>query len=430
MRRLAAALLAVAGTASLACAAALTPAEERIVAAVKERAPAAIELLERAVRINSGTLNVEGVRAVGDLFAAELRGLGFEARWAEMPREMRRAGHVVASRTGTRGKRVLLLGHIDTVFDKASGVPAWERRGEVVRGQGVNDMKGGVVVIVEALRALQRAGVLDGATVTVILTGDEERLGNPLAVAREAVVAAARRSEAALSFEAGFRARSGDHVTTGRRGSSGWVLEAGGRAGHARSVGSAAAGYGAIYEASRIVNGFRDVLEEGLTVNPGLALGGTSADYDETSASGTAMGKTNVIAARMQVMGDLRYLDAGQRDRAQQRMRDIAAQSLAGSRASIRFRESYPPMPETEGNLRLLAAYSEASVDAGLGRIQGRASSQGASGDIQFAAPFVDCLDGLGTTGRGSHSDEEEMDIASVERATIRAALLLHRLTR
>ena len=410
--------------------AALTSTEEGIVAAVKARTPAALELLERAVRINSGTLNVEGVREVGRLFEAELRALGFDTRWVDMPLEMRRAGHLVATREGTRGKRVLLLGHIDTVFDKASAVPIWDRRGDTVRGQGVNDMKGGDVAMVEAVRALHGAGALDGATITIVLTGDEERVGVPVAAAREAVVFAARRSDVALSFEAVFNLRAGPQATTARRGSAGWNLDIEGRAGHSRNVGSQSAGHGAVYEGARIVNGFREVLEAGLTVNPGIAVGGSSADYDDKTASGSAEGKSNIIAARMHVVGDLRYVDTVQRDRAQQRMRDIVSQNLPGTRATIRFREFYPPMPQTEGNQRILAAYSQASEDAGLGHIAGRAALDGGAGDIQFAAPYVDCLDGIGTAGNGSHSDEEEMQIASVERSAVRAALLIYRLTR
>src|ERR1700761_9442018 len=138
-----AAFLVLAGAAQ----AQLSETEQRIVAAVKERSPAALELLEKSVRINSGTLNPEGVRAVGEIYRAELDALGFKTRWIDMPPAMKRAGHLVATHDGGQGKRVLLLGHLDTVFEKASSVPLWERQGDRVRGQGVNDMKGGDVVM-------------------------------------------------------------------------------------------------------------------------------------------------------------------------------------------------------------------------------------------------------------------------------------------
>jgi len=98
----------------------LSPVEERIVAAAKGRTEDALALLERTVSVNSGTLNTEGVREVGRMFAAELEALGFRTRWVDMPESMQRAGHLLATREGKRGKRLLLLGHLDTVFEKES----------------------------------------------------------------------------------------------------------------------------------------------------------------------------------------------------------------------------------------------------------------------------------------------------------------------
>src|SRR5213595_1207709 len=179
----------------------LTETEQRIVAAVKQRTPAALELLEQSVRINSGTLNPEGVRAVGEIYRAELQSLGFTTRWIEMPPAMKRAGHLVASHGGGPGKRLLLLGHLDTVFEKGSSVPLWERQGDRVRGQGVSDMKGGDVIMIEALRALASAGALAKANIEIMFTGDEERAGAPISAARADMVAMGKRADYALSFE-------------------------------------------------------------------------------------------------------------------------------------------------------------------------------------------------------------------------------------
>jgi len=429
MRRL---LLAAAALVPALAAAGLTPDEEALVRAVKDRSPAALELLERAVRVNSGTLNIEGVREVGAIFARELASLGFATRWVEMPEAMHRAGHLLATRSGSRGKRLLLLGHIDTVFEKESAAPLWNRAGPIVHGQGVNDMKGGDVVIVEALRALAKVGALEGATITVLLTGDEERPGTPIAVARAPLVEAAQASDVALSFEAIARDKDGGYrAIPGRRGSSGWTLEVEAKPGHGAYIFSQESGYGAVFEGARILDAFRRELhEEGLTFNPGLAAAGSSIQPDESTASATVSGKVNVIAARMHVEGDLRFLDPVQHDRAVARMRDIVAASLPGTHASLAIHDAYPPMPASEGNLRLLAAYSKASDDAGLGAVGEIPATQRAANDIEFAAPFADSLDGLGTNGRGAHSDEEQMDLASVERGAIRAALLIYRLTR
>lgn len=416
---------------SFSAAAALTAEEQRIVDAVKANNPAALQLLERTVNVNSGTMNPEGVREVGRLFAEQFRELGLKTRWEEMPPEMHRAGHLVAWREGRRGKRVLLIGHLDTVFEKDSPVQAWDRRGDRVRGQGVSDMKGGDVIIVEALRALKSVGALDDATVTVVFTGDEERVGDPIPAARAALIDAAKRSDVALAFEGTVRRNGQDTATIGRRSSSSWVVRVKGKQGHSAGVFTEKAGYGAIYEGARILDAFRkELIEADLTFNPGVVLGGTAVTFDPLASRGTAFGKNNVIANTFEVRGDLRYLSNEVRDRVRARMREIVAASLPGTSAEITFGEAYPPMAPTEGNLRLLELHSRASDDAGLGAIPALPPGERGAGDVQFVAPYVDSLDGLGATGSGSHSPDEDLEIASIERATIRAALLIYRLTR
>jgi len=410
----------------------LSPAEERIVASAKGRTEEALALLERTVNVNSGTLNTEGVREVGRMFAAELEALGFRTRWVDMPESMQRAGHLLATREGKRGKRLLLLGHLDTVFEKQSPFQAWERRGARVRGPGTVDMKGGNVIMVEALRALHRNGALDDTTITVLLTGDEERLGTPVSVARRELVEAAKKSDAALSFEGQARDPGGrDGVATSRRGSGSFRLTVTAVPGHSAGMFSDKAGFGAIYEGARILNAFREkVAEPGLSFSPGLVVGGTVVSYDTALGSGNAFGKSNVIPRSFIAVSDMRYLDSAQGERARTRMREIVAQSLPGTNAEIRFLRGYPPMPETPGNVRLQELYSKASVDAGLGAVGIYDPADRGSGDIQYAAAHVDSLDGLGPTGRGSHSVDEEMEIASIEKNAIRAAIMIYRLTR
>jgi glutamate carboxypeptidase len=431
MTRLASAL-ALCGLAHAAQAAPLTPTEERIVAAVKARSGAAIELLERSVNINSGTMNQAGVRAVGQLFRAEFDALGFTTRWIEMPAAMERAGHLVATREGTQGKRLLLLGHLDTVFEASSPVRKWERQGDRVSGQGVSDMKGGDVVVIEALRALAAVGALEGTRISVMFTGDEEEAGDPKTVSRGDMLALAGRSDIALSFEGTVIDREGmATATVGRRASTSFALEVKGRQGHSSGIFGKVAGFGAIYEAARILDAFRQqVVEPDLTFNAGVILGGTDVAYDDMQSRGSAFGKTNVIPNTVTVRGDLRYLDTVQRDRVHAKMRDIAAQNLPGTSASISFEESYPAMAVTPGNLGLLALYSQASVDAGLGPVGAVPAGQRGAGDVQFVAPLIDSLDGLGASGRGAHSPDESLELASIERAAIRTALLIYRLTR
>lgn len=412
----------------------LSGTEQRIVAEVKKDNAAALQLLEKSVRVNSGTLNPEGVREVGRIFAAEFQSLGFTTRWAEMPPAMNRAGHLIATREGGRGKRVLLIGHLDTVFEKNSPVVPWDPRGERVRGQGVGDMKGGDVIVIAALRALRKAGALDDTTISVIFTGDEERSGEPLEVARRDMVALARKSDLALAFEGSTRrevdGRAQDFASYARRSSGGWTLKVTGRPGHSGQVFRENYGYGAIYEAARIVNAFREqLIEPNLTFNVGTFAGGTQVAYDEATSQSTAFGKSNVIAREAIVKGDLRYLTPEQGERVQARMREIVAKSLPQTSATITFAEGYPPQAPTEAGRALFDLYSKASLDAGLGPIGVLAPADRGAGDVQFVAPYIPALDGLGAHGSGAHTDNEDLEIASIERGTIRAALLIYRLT-
>ena len=409
----------------------LSDTEQRIVAAVKQRTPQALDLLEKSVRINSGTLNPEGVRQVGALFRAEFDSLGFATRWAEMPPEMKRGGHLIASRDGGQGKRILLMGHLDTVFEKDSSVALWEKRGDRVRGQGVGDMKGGDVIIIEALRALQSVGALDKARIEVIFTGDEERTGSPLELARADMLVLAKRADYALSFEGGTKQGGRDMASIARRSSGGWTLTVRGRPGHSAGVFSPNAGFGAIYEGARILNAFREqLIEPNLTFNAGLVLGGTNVTYSGDTATGTSFGKSNVIARDFQVQGDIRYLTPEQGERTKARMREIVAASLPGTNATITFRETYPPMPPTDAGRRLMEAFSKVSEDAGLGPIGTLDPSLRGAGDVQFVAPYTTGIDGLGATGTGAHTDDEDLEIASIERGAIRAAIFIYRLTR
>ena len=406
--------------------------ERRIVEAVKARSSVALGLLEKSVNINSGTLNTEGVKEVGRLFRAELDALGFATRWIDMPASMKRAGHLAGQRAGNRGKRLLLLGHMDTVFEPSSPVAPWQVDGPRIRGQGVSDMKGGIVVMLEALRALESVGAIDGSTLAVMLTGDEESVGQPISLARADLIDMARNSDITLSFEGMGLDRNGEEsVAIARRGAGSWSLAVTGRQGHSSRIFGPGAGFGAAYELARIVNSFREQLTEpGLTYGAGVMLAGTEVEFDTTQARGTAAGKNNIIPPKAIARGDLRALSAEQRDRARSRMRDIVAQSLPGTSATITFTEAYPPMAATPDNQALQEFYSQLSVEHGYGKVIAANPESRGAGDVQFAAPHTAALDGLGAAGGGAHSPLEYLHPESIEKNAIRAAIMIYRLTR
>lgn len=407
--------------------------ERRIVAAVEAGVPDALALLEETVNVNSGTLNAEGVRAVGARFRAELDALGFETRWVD-GEPFGRGGHLVAERRPAEpsgAPRILLIGHLDTVFEPDSPFQRYELLDETTaRGPGVNDMKGGDVVIVLALSALAETGALDRADLTVVLTGDEESVGHPRELAREALVNAADAADVALGFE------DGDGLSTtaviARRGSTSWRLSSTGAPAHSSQIFRADVGYGAIFEAARVLDGFRERLagEEYLTFNPGTIVGGTTVEVDGAASRGTAFGKTNVVAERAEVRGDLRTLTPEQLAAAKAAMREVTAASLPGTRSEIVFDDAYPPMPPTDGNRRLLALLDRVSRDLGHGPVAPVDPGAAGAADISFAAPRVAmAIDGLGLMGPGDHTVEETADLSTLPVQAARAAVLIHRLT-
>jgi glutamate carboxypeptidase len=404
----------------------LTPVEQRIRTYLQRHQTEEIALLAKSVDIKSQTLDLAGVRAVGQLFADRLTALGFHSRWVPMPASMNRAGHLIAERTGHSGKRLLLIGHLDTVVEGDS-LNFARVDSAMARGAGSSDMKGGDVVIIAALEALNSVGALADKTITIVMTGDEEAAGDPLTVARAPLIDAAKHSDIALAFEGG----NPHDATVARRGASSWLLTVHGRGAHSAGIFGQGAGYGAIYEAARIINEFRTQLagEQYLTFNPSVIVGGTDVTYDSTTVSGMAKSKLNIIASSVTVSGDLRFLTEGQKDSTRARMRDIATHNnLAGASAAIAFADEYPAMAPTPANLAVLAVYDSASRALGYGPVAALDPGRRGAGDISFVAPIITGLDGLGALGAGSHTPAERVNLATLPMQTERAAILMYRL--
>lgn len=412
---------------------ALSPEEQEVAAWIDGHTDEAVALLRRIVDINSGTMNHEGVREVGAVLRGELDALGFDTEWIQMPEAVNRAGHLFARRGGGRGRKLLLIGHLDTVFEKDDPFQGWhELGGSVVQGPGIDDMKSGDVVIIYALKALAEAGLLDGARIVVAYTGDEESPGEPLEISRRDLIQAGQWADVALGFESGVVDEEAEWATVARRSSTEWRLEVAGRQAHSSGIFGEDTGAGAIFEAARILTGFYEEVrgEEYLTFNAGTIVGGTEVAYDVEETRGTAFGKTNVVPNRVIVHGGMRTISNEQTDRAREAMRSVVARHLPHTSAEISFTDGYPAMAPTEGNEQLRRTLSDINLGLGGGPMPALDPSRRGAADISFVAPHTDGLAGLGPYGEGGHTPDEKLDLRSLPLAIKRAAILIYRLTR
>lgn len=413
-----------------ALAAPLSAAEKTMVAIVDAEHGRTLALLEKVANQNSGTRNLAGVRAVHDMLAPEFEALGFTVRWAPQA-AVGRAGHTIANHKGKPGAtKLLLIGHLDTVFEPDSGFLHYERIDQDhARGPGVADDKGGVVTMLAALRAMHKAGTLKGANIEVVLTGDEEEAGLPLEIARADLVAAGKRADVALDFEGLARDEGKDMGSIARRSAGNWTLTVTARSGHSSGVFSPSAGDGAVYAAARILAAFREELPEpNLTFNAGFMAGGATASLDEDEAGAKATGKTNIIPAQALVKGDLRALSQEQIDRVEGKMQAIVGRTYPGAKATLVFENKYPPMAPTTGNRVLLDKLNAVNATLGLEPMGALDPLKRGAGDISFVAADVDSLVGLGPASEGDHTPAETVDIPSIWRQAKRAALLMSRL--
>ena len=404
--------------------------EKRMIDWIDAHQAQVIDLLEETVNIGSGTMNHDGVRAVGQVMARELEALGMETRWIDMPPNIDRAGHLFASNAGG-GKRFLLIGHLDTVFESDDEFQAFTREGNIGRGPGISDMKDGNVVIIYALKALQHIGALDDLAVTVAFTGDEEMTGRPLSISRRDLIDAGKWADYALGFEGAITTEGSDWATIARRSSSSWTLTTTGRQAHSSAIFNDSVGAGAINEAARILNSFYEEVrgDYGLTFNAGTIQGGTSVTFDSTQKRGTTFGKTNVVPSQAIVNGGIRALSAEQLADAKAKMKAIVSRHLPHAAGSITFVDSYPPMPPTNGNQRLADQLSAVNQGLGRGPMKIWDPLRRGAADISFVAPYTDALAGMGALGKGGHTPNESLELDSMSLAIKRAAILIYRLS-
>lgn len=405
--------------------------EKALVRHVDAGQKASIELLEQIVNVNSGTMNFAGVRKVGDMLRPHFEALGFKVNWVDGT-PFGRAGHLVATRTG-RGPHVLLIGHIDTVFEPDHPLQKWERvDANIARGPGTSDMKGGIIVGLAALDALRQAKLLDSLQITVVLHGDEEDSGRPLDLARRDLIEAARAADIAIGLE--NAANDPKTAVTARRSSTGWVVKVSAKSEHSSQIFADDVGAGAAYEIGRILNGFYQEVRgaEFATFNPGLVASSTQINFKREPLGATLSGKNNIIAPEAIASGDLRTLTVQELEETRAKMRKVVENgNLPGTKAEISFTDSYPPMAPTEGNRKLLSMYDGVSQDLGFGPVTAVNPRNAGAADISFAADHVEmAIDGLGLLGGMSHTPDEFADLRTYRIQTQRLAVLLYRLSK
>ena len=416
-----------------AAALASSSAEQALVASIDSKMAQSLQLLEQVVNINSGTMNFAGVQQVGATFAPHFAAMGFATEWVDGS-GFGRAGHFVAtyqSATRPDAPKILMIGHLDTVFAKDDSFQRYQQVDDThIAGPGITDMKGGDVIILAALQALHQQGLLEQLNIKVVMTGDEESSGKPLASSKQALVDAAKWADIALGFEDA----DGSILTavTARRGSVGWTLTTKGKAAHSSQIFTEAVGDGAIFELARILNSFREQLKDEplLSFNPGIIAGGTRVNVQADPANIHTFGKSNVVAQEAVVRGGLRAASPRQLAETQAAMQAIVKQHLAHTDASLVFDEGYPPMQNTPGNEKLLALYSQVSVDLGYAPVTAVNPRNAGAADISFTAGYVDmAIDGLGLMGEGGHTKDEVADITSFKQNIEKTAVLLYRLS-
>jgi glutamate carboxypeptidase len=359
------------------------------VAWLRGQGAAAERLVARLVEVNSFSRNVAGVNAVVAIVEAELARAGLRT---ERIASRQGFGDHLWLESGASGAPSFLVGHTDTVFPPGT-FEGWRVEGDVGRGPGAFDMKGGVAVMVLALQALAREGLLARVPVRGLLVSDEE-VGSP--ESQPILHERARGAACALGFESG---REEDYVVTSRKGVAAVPVEAFGVAAHAGN--EPEKGRSAIWSLARFTDRVQRLSNaaRGISASVGTFHGGTSK---------------NTIPAHARCEVDLRFLTPEDGDALFAAL-DVAAReaALPGTRIEIGAATRRPPLVRTEANAALAAAYGECQRQAGLGA--GEASLAGGGSDAATtAAVGVPSIDGLGPRGAGFHTPGELIELSSL----------------
>jgi glutamate carboxypeptidase len=371
-----------------------TPFGEAAAAWLADKCPAILEALAPLVEVNSFTENVEGGRKVGamlrELFA--LPGLTCAVKTSE-----KYADHLVFASTSEASGRapIALVGHLDTVFPPGK-FEGFKRDGELIRGPAVLDMKGGLVLVAFALKALaENGGLAKVAPLRLVIVADEE-IGSPegQGIIKEAIAGA----DKALVFEAG---RKADAIITRRKGTGAVQAIAHGVAAHAGN--NHKEGKNALWAMSRFVDRVQGLTDydRGVTVNVGKIAGG--------------QGK-NTVPDRADAWIDVRFCTREDAEATLAKMRAIAVDvgvELAGTRIEIEGGVARLPLEKSEASVALMRAYGECARASGLGDAEAPLIGGGSDASTSSAMGIAS-IDGLGPRGIGFHTVDEQVEVASL----------------
>jgi glutamate carboxypeptidase len=373
-----------------------------LASAVAGRTDEMLSLLEGLVRQNSYTQNKAGGDLVGRALAEQATALGMRVERQESERF---ADHLAFSTAELSPGFVALVGHVDTVFPEGA-FEVFERQGDRLRGPGVLDMKGGIVVMLEAVRALHAVGVRPN--LKILLVGDEE-VGSP--EGRPFLERHASGASAALVFEAG---RAADRIITSRKGTGSLHVTARGRAAHAAN--NHRDGVNAILAMAHFVTEAQAITsyELGTTVNVGVIRGGEAK---------------NTVPDQCEVEVDFRFVTVAEADRAEARLLEaarVAEARVPGSQLTVRGGKGRYPLERTAANVTLMERYADEARRAGLG-FEEAPLVAGGSDASTTAAIGIPSIDGMGPRGAGFHTKDEYIEVASLEPKTLTLATFLAR---
>jgi len=375
---------------------------KRIKGAVKSGRDRTIEMLCRLVGENSFSGNPEGLNRVGDLVLANLP-RSLDVHFETDPNGVR---HHIVQGPAVRGKGILLLGHLDTVFPREDHRNPFLLEGKRIRGQGTADMKGGIVVMVQALRVLDGLGLLEKIPLFCIFSGDEE-VGSPFS--ERLIRGAAGKARWGLVFECGGQK---SEIVTARRGVARFELTVRGKAGHAGRIGGARAS--AIAALAREVLDLEELsdLQRGISLNVGTITGGQA---------------TNIVPERACARFEIRFWNDTEENCACEKIETIVSRAdITGCVSSLRRFERRPGLEAVPGTGELVGFARECG--AALGQKIGTEKRGGASDGNFLSDMGVPVIDGLGPVGDLDHSPEEYILAESLFERIALTALLLARL--